>query len=59
MKVVELHEQSEGEATAEYQVVVEKPGVIIGKKHLLVIGGVRRDTHNKRLVLEVEDEIEV
>jgi hypothetical protein len=60
MKVEELHETSTGEATAEYEVVVEAPGVQVGNqpRELWTIGAARRDTVNKRLILTVEDVIE-
>lgn len=55
MKVSDLHEETSGEATADYEVVVEQPGVFIGKGNaktpLWKIGEVRRDTHNKRITL--------
>jgi hypothetical protein len=60
MKVSELHAQSQGEATAEYVVVVEQPGVVVAPSQtpLLVVSGVYRDTANGRLVLQVDEVIE-
>jgi hypothetical protein len=60
LKVSELHAQSQGEATAEYEVVVEKPGVVVAPNQtpLLVVSAVRRDTANGRLILEVDEVIE-
>jgi len=55
MKVSELAEHTSGDATADYEVVVEQPGVFIGKGNaktpLWVVGEIRRDTHNKRITL--------
>lgn len=60
LTVEELHEQTQGEATADYEIVVRAPGVQVGNQpaRLLVVSGAHRDTANKRVVLEVDEVID-
>lgn len=56
MKVSELHEQTQGETTADYEVVIEQPGTMISVTPLWTVHRVYRDTANKRVVI-LADEI--
>jgi hypothetical protein len=53
-----LSDIGDGPASQGYPVVVELPGATTGKRPMMTISGVRRDTTNGRLVLELDEAVE-
>jgi hypothetical protein len=53
-----LRDIGTGHTNSIYPVVVELPGVTTGKRPMMTISGVRRDTTNGRLVIELDEAVE-